>query len=69
MNVKKSRDIGGKYPLLICSNYFKTCVKVPTSGGSSNISEKKEQRNTTNSRKLKVALNGRRKYKESKKLM
>ena len=34
--IKKSRDIGGKNPLLVCRDYFNINIKIPTSGGSSN---------------------------------
>ena len=34
--IKRSRNIGGKNPILICCDYFNSNIKTPTSGVSSN---------------------------------
>ena len=34
--IKRSCNIGGKNPLLICRDCFNSNIKIPTSGGSSN---------------------------------
>ena len=54
--IKRSRNIGGKNPLLICSDCFNGNIKIPTSGGSSNARESQGQRGAAKTRKLQVAV-------------
>ena len=54
--MKRSRNIGGNNPLLICHSCFNSNIKIPTSDGSSNVREKQGQRRTENTRKLQVAV-------------
>ena len=41
--IMKMRGVGGKNPLQICKYCFDSRLKVPTSGGSSNARQKKNQ--------------------------
>ena len=54
--IKRSRNIGGNNPLLICRDCFNSTIKIPTSGGSSNAREKQGQRGTEKTRKLQVTV-------------
>ena len=60
--IRKSRDIGGKNPLLVYRDCFNSKIKIPTSGGSSNARESKQQKLVSKKRKLDAAVqNGLRK--------
>ena len=50
-DIKKSRNIGGKSPLLICIDCFNSSIKIPTPGGSNNVREGKQQNNITKIKK------------------
>ena len=64
--IKKSHDIGGKNPLLVCRDCFNSKIKIPTSSGSSNVRENKQQKLAPKKRKLDVAVqNGLRKARKS----
>ena len=39
---KKSQDIGEKYILLVCIDYFNSSIKISTSGASSNVRERNQ---------------------------
>lgn len=54
--IKESRDIGGKNPLLICCECFNNNIKIPTSGGSSNSRESRQQKLASKKRKLDAAV-------------
>ena len=41
--IKRSCNIGGKNPLLICRDCFNSNIKIPTSGVSSNTQKKQGQ--------------------------
>ena len=51
--IKRSRNIGGNNPLLICRDCFNSNIEIPTSGGSSNTRENQghrgEDKETTSS--------------------
>ena len=58
----KMRDVGGKNPLQACRYCFDSILKVPTSGGSSNTIQKKNQSQAKKKRQLEKAVaSGRRK--------
>ena len=54
--IKKSRDIGGKNPLLVCRECFNNNIKIPTLGGSSNSRESRQQKMASKKRKLDAAV-------------
>ena len=54
--IKRSRNIGGRNPLLVCRDCFNSNIKIPTSGGSSNAREKYGQRGAENTRTLQAAV-------------
>ena len=49
--IKRSCNIGGNNPLLICRDCFNSNIKIPTSGGSSNTRENQGQRGAAKTRK------------------
>ena len=54
--IKRSRNIGGKNPLLLCCDCFGSNIKIPTSVGSSNARENQGQRGVAKRRKPQVAV-------------
>ena len=54
--IKKSHDIGGKNPLLVCRDCFNSKIKIPTSGGPSNAIESKQQKLASKRTKLDAAI-------------
>ena len=48
----KMQNVGGKNPLQICRYCFDSRLKVPTSGGSSNARQKKNQSQVKKKRQL-----------------
>ena len=54
--IKRIRNIGGKNPLLICRDFLNSNIKISTLGVSSNAREKKGQRGSAKTRKLKGAV-------------
>ena len=54
--IKRSRNIGGKNPLLIFRDCFNINIKIPNLGRYSNEQENQGQRGATKTRKLQVAL-------------
>ena len=59
--IKKSRGVGGGNTLLICNECFKSDIQIPTSGGSSNVREKKQQKSATKTRNLQTNMSSKRK--------
>ena len=54
--LKRSRNIGGNNPLLICRDCFNSNIKIPALGVSSNARKKRGQRGAAKTRKLQVAV-------------
>ena len=65
--IKRSRNIGGMDPLLICRDCFNSNIKIPTLGGSSNARENQGRRGAAKTRKLQVAVQ--RSNKKARKLL
>ena len=60
-----SRNIGEDNSLLVCINCFHSFIKVPTSGGSSNVRERNQQKVITKRIKLhEIISNGRKQYRK-----
>ena len=50
--IRKVRDMGGKNPLLVCRYCFDKGIEIPSSGGRTNMKEKKDQTKRTKKRQL-----------------
>ena len=50
--IRKVRNMGGKNPLLVCRYCFDKGIKIPSSGGRTNMNEKKDQTKQTKKRQI-----------------
>lgn len=64
--IRKSRDIGGKNPLLLCRYCFDKNIEIPCSGGRTNQKQKTEQGKRTKRKQLDESIkSGRRKVRKN----
>ena len=54
--IKRSCNIGGNNPLLVCRDFFDGNIKIPTLDGSSNAREKQGQRGAAETGKLQISV-------------